>query len=133
MCIRDRPTGDADVKNMVNSEMWINKAWLEKLGLQAPRTVDEFYDVLVAFRDQDPNGNGLKDEIPLLVSASSGAARIDCLFGFFGTLENDHHVRVQDGQVIFTPAEDAYFEALQWLDKLYAAVSYTHLDVYKRQ
>ena len=29
-------------------------------------------------------------------------------------------MRVQDGQVIFTPAEDAYFEALQWLHKLYA-------------
>ena len=42
MCIRDR----------------------DNLGLEAPTTVDELYDVLVAFRDNDPNGNGQKDEIP---------------------------------------------------------------------
>ena len=114
------PTGDADVKNMVNTQMWINKAWMEKLGLEMPRTLEQFYDVLVAFRDGDPNGNGLKDEIPLLVSASSGAAKLNCLFGFFGTLENDYHVRIQEGKVLFTPSEDAYFEALQWLHKLYA-------------
>ena len=42
---------------------WINKTWLDNLGLEAPTTVDELYDVLVAFRDNDPNGNGQKDEI----------------------------------------------------------------------
>ncbi|MBQ8087236.1 MAG: extracellular solute-binding protein [Clostridia bacterium] len=114
------PTGDADPKNEVNGEMWINQTWLEQLGLEMPTTIDEFYDVLVAFRDSDPNGNGEQDEIPLLVSAaSSNAARHDYLFGLFGTLENNQHVRVEDGQVIFTPAEDGYFEALSWLHKLY--------------
>ena len=88
------PNGDADVKNEINSELWINKAWLEKLGLEMPKTVDEFYDVLVAFRDGDPNGNGMKDEIPLLVSATTDAPKIDNLFGFFGTTDNDYHARV---------------------------------------
>lgn len=46
---------------------WINKTWLDNLGLEAPTTVDELYDVLVAFRDNDPNGNGQKDEIPYCV------------------------------------------------------------------
>lgn len=36
--------------------------WLEKLNLEYPTTPDELYEVLVAFRDQDPNGNGQKDE-----------------------------------------------------------------------
>ena len=114
------PTGDADVKNQIQTEMWLNQAWMEKLNLKTPTTIDELYDVLVAFRDGDPNGNGIKDEIPLLVSASSEAARVDSLFGLFGTLENNQHVRVQDGKVIFTPQEDAYYDALQWLHKLYA-------------
>ena len=82
------PTGDADVKNQIQTEMWLNQAWMEKLSLKTPTTLDELYDVLVAFRDGDPNGNGIKDEIPLLVSASSDAARLDFLFGLFGTLEN---------------------------------------------
>lgn len=44
---------------------WINQNWLDKLGLKVPTTTDELYDVLVAFRDQDPNGNGQNDEIPM--------------------------------------------------------------------
>lgn len=114
------PTGDADVKNQVNGEMWINQAWLDKLGLAAPTNLDELVEVLIAFRDQDPNGNGEKDEIPLLASSTNGAAKIDHMFGLFGTLENDNHVRVQDGKVIFTPTEDGYFEALKWFNKLHS-------------
>ena len=44
---------------------WIRKDWLDKLGLEVPTTVDELHDVLYAFRNEDPNGNGLKDEVPL--------------------------------------------------------------------
>lgn len=50
---------------------WINKAWLEKLGLQIPKTVDELRTVLQAFATQDPNGNGEKDEIPMITDMSS--------------------------------------------------------------
>jgi putative aldouronate transport system substrate-binding protein len=45
---------------------WINKPWLDKLGLSVPGTTEEFYVVLRAFKEQDPNGNGLADEIPLI-------------------------------------------------------------------
>ena len=38
--------------------------WLEKLGLKVPTTLDEWYTVLKAFKEKDPNGNGKADEIP---------------------------------------------------------------------
>ena len=44
---------------------WIRKDWLDKLGLEVPTTTEELHDVLYAFRNEDPNGNGIKDEIPL--------------------------------------------------------------------
>ena len=49
-----------------NYDHWlnINKKWLDELGLDIPTTPDEFEEVLLAFRDQDPNGNGQKDEEP---------------------------------------------------------------------
>ena len=48
------------------TKFWINQAWLDNLGLAMPTTLDELHDVLVAFRDQDANGNGdATDEIPL--------------------------------------------------------------------
>lgn len=45
--------------------MLINKVWLDKLGLQVPTTWDELENVLMAFKTQDPNGNGQADEIPM--------------------------------------------------------------------
>ncbi|MFR6473371.1 MAG: extracellular solute-binding protein, partial [Turicibacter sanguinis] len=43
----------------------INTQWLENLGLEMPTTPEEFKEVLIAFRDQDANGNGNpNDEIP---------------------------------------------------------------------
>lgn len=43
---------------------FIRQDWLDKLGLTTPTNVDELYTVLKAFAERDPNGNGLKDEIP---------------------------------------------------------------------
>ncbi|MDF2718677.1 MAG: extracellular solute-binding protein family 1 [Paenibacillus sp.] len=47
----------------------LRKDWLDKLGLQVPTTLREWESVLISFRDMDPNGNGIKDEIPLLFDA----------------------------------------------------------------
>lgn len=52
--------------------MWIYKPWLEKLNLSEPKTLDEFYNVLKAFKEKDPNGNGLADEIPFIGATSGG-------------------------------------------------------------
>lgn len=49
---------------------FINTVWLEKLGLEMPKTYDELVEVLRAFRDKDPNGNGKQDEIPMLGSTT---------------------------------------------------------------
>ncbi len=46
--------------------MWINTKWLEDLGLRMPQSTDDLLEVLRAFKENDPNGNGLQDEIPLL-------------------------------------------------------------------
>lgn len=43
----------------------IRQDWLDKVGKKAPATLNELVDVLKAFRDGDPNGNGKKDEIPM--------------------------------------------------------------------
>ena len=62
-----------------SNKFWINQAWLDNLGLEMPTTLDELYDVLVAFRDQDANGNGdPTDEIPMAGDYVNGwQCRID--------------------------------------------------------
>jgi putative aldouronate transport system substrate-binding protein len=40
--------------------------WLQNLGLEMPETTDDFLNVLRAFKNNDPNKNGEKDEIPMM-------------------------------------------------------------------
>jgi putative aldouronate transport system substrate-binding protein len=54
------------------AKAWINKTWLDALGLKMPTTTDELYAVLKAFKDGDPNKNGKKDEIPMAGAHRSG-------------------------------------------------------------
>lgn len=53
--------------------LWINRNWLESLGLTIPSDTEELKNVLEAFRDNDMNGNGLADEIPLAGSSEDYA------------------------------------------------------------
>lgn len=46
--------------------LWINVEWLKNLEMEIPKTTQDLRKVLLAFKENDPNGNGLTDEIPLL-------------------------------------------------------------------
>lgn len=60
--IRSLMTGPQNsYENDAEGIMFMNKAWLDKVGKDVPTTIDEFYDVLKAFKEQDPNGNGQAD------------------------------------------------------------------------
>lgn len=59
------PTFQPGLSNRYSNRAYINQKWLDNLGLEAPTTIDELTEILIAFRDNDPNGNGIKDEIPM--------------------------------------------------------------------
>ncbi|MCI8622419.1 MAG: extracellular solute-binding protein [Provencibacterium sp.] len=46
----------------------IRKDWLEKLNLEAPKTLDDYYNVMKAFVTQDPDGNGQDDTYGMAIS-----------------------------------------------------------------
>jgi putative aldouronate transport system substrate-binding protein len=92
----------------------INKAWLDKLGLKMPETLDEYTEALLAFKTQDPNGNGKADEIPLSFMHMQWCMDIAGLFGAFGMPDNLEHRIVRDGKVIFTAVQPEYKEALAY-------------------
>ncbi|MGG3307069.1 ABC transporter substrate-binding protein [Paenibacillus lautus] len=92
----------------------INKNWLDKLGLKMPQTLDEYTEALVAFKTQDPNGNGKADEIPLSFMHMQWCMDIAGIFGAFGLPDNMEHRIVRDGKVIFTATQPEYKEALKY-------------------
>ena len=104
---------------MIGSGLAINTQWLDTLGLDMPNTPDEFYDVLVAFRDGDPNGNGVADEIPFSAELI-WANTLDSLAPFFGAFGTCGGWQVDDdGKVFFGQVTDDYKEGILYLRKLY--------------
>lgn len=103
----------------VNDMAWINKAWLDKLGLKMPQTTDELVKVLEAFKTQDPNGNGKADEIPMSFINKPGNEDFKVLFGSFGEGDNDDHLIVSnDNKVDFTADNDSYKEGVAFMRSL---------------
>lgn len=44
---------------------WVNSSWLRALDMDPPVTTEDFYNMLNAFKEMDPNGNNKADEIPM--------------------------------------------------------------------
>lgn len=98
--------------------MHMPKVWLEQLGLEVPKTVDDFYNCLVAIRDGDPNGNGIQDEIPFAIGLWSSPfdylASFFCAFGAPG----DYYVE-DDGTVVDGRLSEDVKEGIKFLQKCY--------------
>lgn len=103
----------------VNAMAWINKEWLDNLGLEMPQTTDQLMTVLEAFKTQDPNGNGEADEIPFSFINNGGNEDLKFLMGAFGLGDNDDHLVVDnDGQVQFTADKEGYKEAIKYFNEM---------------
>lgn len=100
---------------------FVRQDWLDTLGLQQPQNVDELYDVLVAFRDNDPNGNGKKDEIPYFARHWEEMVRLVTLWdGRSSGSDSYHDFMIRDGALTHPYIGDGYKEGIKNLTKWYA-------------
>lgn len=104
--------------------LMINKQWLDELNLEIPHTLDEFYEVLVAFRDGDPNGNGIKDEIPFnfypRLRYHQGVLTLIGAWGNYGC--NNSNVLMffdDEGKANFYGDSEDFKEFTKYIHKLY--------------
>lgn len=97
------------LKRFLGLNAWLHTIWLKKLDLEEPTTVDEFLNVLRAFRDEDPNENGQQDEIPFVdlggLPVFLGAV-FDLNFYYGWNLD-------KDGKVLYQYASPTYFDYLK--------------------
>lgn len=93
---------------------WIRQDWLDKLNLKVPTNVDELYKVLTAFRNDDPNGNGKKDEIPLF---DRGGHKMPDEYLYLWDTSAGFYV--EDGKMVFEPMEEDYKTGVTNLVKWY--------------
>lgn len=106
----------------------INKAWLDKLGLEMPKTLDEFKNVLIQFRDKDPNGNGIQDEIPFTTGGKDAASGLNSwangndfgqLMGCFGQANTGDWLAVKDSKVVTTATSESIKRGYTYLHEMY--------------
>lgn len=101
-------------------KMWILKDWLERLDLEMPTTTEEFYDVLMAFKTQDPNGNGEQDEIPLSGAVNGWRTKIPgALMTAFIYYDDDRYFAMEDDKVQFVANKPKWREGLRYIKRLY--------------
>ena len=100
---------------------FIRQDWLRKLGLEEPQTVEEVKAVLEAFRDRDPNGNGLKDEVPFFVRQWEEVIRLVTLWdGRSSGSDTYHDFLVEDGKVTHPYVGEGYREGISNIAQWYA-------------
>ena len=105
------------VTNNYQPVMMLNMPWLEKLGLEAPTTLDDFVAYLRAIKDADMNGNGEADEVPMSVMSAflpymfGPAFGLDLVSGFYADDEGVVHYAAYE--------KEAYKAYLTFLHGLY--------------
>lgn len=103
-------------------QVWINHTWMDRLQLENPTNIDELYTVLKAFKTQDANGNGNKDdEIPLFGSQNGhmGSDVINWLLNFYVYVNDAKMFNVDENGQLYLPfVTDEYREGLKFINKL---------------
>lgn len=109
----------------IGNTPYINKKWLDYLGLEVPKTTKELENVLIAFRD---HANELQQEfnitgniIPMSFIINNGDQDPAILINGFGEGygdTGDHFAVTDDGKVIYTSVQEGYKEGIAWLHHL---------------
>jgi len=98
----------------------IRQDWLDNLGLSMPTTQEEYVEVLRAFKNDDPNGNGIQDELP--TGGRAEARWMEQLFGMYGVAmwEGYPEWDIYDGELTYSAVTSNMRDALEWIASLYA-------------
>jgi len=104
---------ETDLLKLATTGFVMRKDWLENLGLDVPKNIDEWYEVLTAFKNRDPNNNSQADEIPY---DGTGLEMFAPAFGIRRTYYLDPATK----KVKYGPIEPAYKDYLATMNKWYA-------------
>ncbi len=98
----------------------IRQDWLEELNMQAPVTVDDWYNVLKAFKTNDLNGNGSGDVTPLVLDRTWENYYMNFADAWGIELNgNNDYWMIKNGEVVFAPSLPEAKEYLATMAKWY--------------
>ena len=106
---------------------FVNNKWLKNVGLEQPNTLAEFKDMLIAFRDQDANGNGdPNDEIPWTGAWDTEQSERCFILSAYGYVKNNSgkdnlflDTHAEERTLVYLPLEERYKDYLQYMHELW--------------
>jgi len=115
------------IQTVGNNMTFINQKWLDFLGLETPTTVDEFEQVLLAFKEHAPELQkefGIDgDIIPMscIINDQDPNLLINGFGDGIGDTDIGQHIAVTDDKkVVCTATTDGFRSGVEWLHKLYS-------------
>jgi putative aldouronate transport system substrate-binding protein len=103
----------------VTEGIGVRKDWLNKLNLKEPTTVDEFYNMLKAFKDNNPDGLDKSKVVPLTFMGENTNFGLNGLAQAFGLGVSPVSYIEKDGKLVLGLEEPGAKEYMQFLRKLY--------------
>ncbi len=113
------------------NRMYIYMPWVEKLNDgKIPETTDELYEYLKKVKTEDPNGNGIADEVPMTGYIGGWASdptvwMINSFVQCNNPLSNTNPtvaaglVVNEEGKIEYSVMKDEYRDALRYINQLY--------------
>ena len=103
--------GSLDSSDMI----WIRQDWLKKVGLEAPKSMQDVIQIAEAFTFEDPDGNGKEDTYGIALNKDLPINAF--LLGYHGYLET--WIKDASGQVVNGTIQPEVKEGLRELQNLY--------------
>lgn len=107
--------------NAANALIIFRQDWLDKLGLKYPETLDDMKNVLTAFTNNDPDGNGKNDTYGYTAekpSSSSGVTPFDWVFFAYGLPYADYSLNENDEIIPFFE-DSSFIPAMHYIKDLW--------------
>ena len=117
-CFYGYPRYNSSLGGIPQFDWCVNVEWLDYLGLDMPETLDDFTNMLIAFRDGDPNQNGIADEIPYYDNPQWNGQTQYQLINLFVYYDPYYHFNVTDGQLWVPYVTDEFRDACEYLNML---------------
>ena len=108
-----------DVKHCAYDGFFIRQDWLDAVGKQMPATIEEWEDVLTAFRDTDLNQNGQADEIPFSTHADARMTN-EVFAGAFGLPAYGYFYNSRTGKISHSVLEPEFKDYLTTMNRWYS-------------
>ena len=105
--------------------LWLRKDWMDKLGLEAPNTIEDAVEIVRAFVEQDPGNNGEGNTIGLVCHSDLTGEigyryefQLNTFFASYNAFPKQWILQ-EDGTVVYGSVQPQVKEALAGVRKLY--------------